>query len=49
MDIYPRLILEVKQMNNELDDLNKKFSDILPIWKKYDNKEKEYDLIIILR
>ena len=45
MDIYPRLILEVEQMNNELDDLNKKFSDILPIWKKYDNKEKEYDLI----
>ena len=45
MDIYPKLILEVKQMNNELDDLNKKLSDILPIWEKYDNKEKEYDII----
>lgn len=45
MDIYPKLILEVKQMNNELDDLNKKLSDILPIWEKYDSKEKEYDII----
>lgn len=45
MDIYPKLILEVKQMNNELDDLNKKLFDILPIWEKYDSKEKEYDII----
>lgn len=45
MDIYPKLVLEMKQMNNELDDFNKKLSDILPIWEKYDNKEKEYDVI----
>ena len=45
MDIYPKLILEIKQMNNELDDLNKKLSDILPIWEEYDKKENEYDAI----
>ncbi len=45
MYIYPKLVLEIKQMNKELDDLNKRLSDILPIWEKYNNKEKEYDII----
>lgn len=45
MNIYPKLIAEIKLINSELDDLNKEISNILPEWEKHVNTKKEYDAV----